>query len=131
MRQWVITFPWRLRFLLARDPELARVVRRVILRAIFTWYRRRAGHSGRTSAQSGAVCVEQRFDSALGLNVHLHALLLDGVYATPSPHEPPRWERATPPTDDDIQHLCQSIARRVTRMAISLEKSLAIEASSR
>ena len=97
VRQWVISFPWRVRFLLARDPDLLRAVRRLVLRAILTWYRRRAGFrapvstgAGESNAQGGAVCLEQRFGGALNLNVHLHALLLDGVNSAPSPHTPPR-----------------------------------------
>jgi hypothetical protein len=31
--------------------------------------------------QCGSVSVVQRFGSALNLNVHLHALMMDGVYA--------------------------------------------------
>ena len=35
LRQWVISFPWRLRYLLALDAELCRAVRRIFLRAVF------------------------------------------------------------------------------------------------
>jgi len=33
-------------------------------------------------AQSGAVTLIQRFGSAANLNIHLHCLVLDGVYRT-------------------------------------------------
>jgi hypothetical protein len=36
----------------------------------------------RTEAQSGAVILIQRFGSAANLNIHLHCLVLDGVYRT-------------------------------------------------
>ncbi len=32
VRQWVVTFPWSLRFQLARDPALCRAVRRTCAR---------------------------------------------------------------------------------------------------
>lgn len=34
----------------------------------------------RTEAQAGGVTFVQRFGSALNLNIHLHCLVLDGVY---------------------------------------------------
>ena len=115
VRQWVVSFPWRIRFLLARNARLCGAVRRLVLRAIFTWYRRRAGFRGRT-AQGGAVCVDQRFGGALNLNLHFHALVLDGVYSTSSLHAPPLWQRADPPSDEDVLRLCRTIRIRVLRL---------------
>lgn len=34
--------------------------------------------------RGGAVAIVQRFGAALNLNVHVHALVLDGVFATDS-----------------------------------------------
>lgn len=115
VRQWVISFPWRVRFLLARNARLCGAVRRLVLRAIFTWYRRRAGFRGH-AAQGGAVCVAQRYGGALNLNLHIHALLLDGVYSAPSLHAPPIWHRADPPADEDVLRLCRTIRIRVLRL---------------
>jgi len=43
---------------------------------------RRAGRRSQTgSPATGAVTVVQRFSSDLRLNLHFHALVLDGVYA--------------------------------------------------
>lgn len=89
VRQWVLTFPWRLRFLLAYDPSLCRAVRRLFLRAVFRWQQRRAASMGIPDARSGAVNFVQRFASSLAWNVHLHALVLDGVYTCVSPFERP------------------------------------------
>jgi hypothetical protein len=36
----------------------------------------------RTEAHTGAVTLIQRFGSAANLNIHLHCLVLDGVYRT-------------------------------------------------
>jgi hypothetical protein len=41
-RQWVISFPRRIRFLLARDAELLGEALRSFLRVVFTWQRRQA-----------------------------------------------------------------------------------------
>jgi hypothetical protein len=39
----------------------------------------------RGALEAGGVAVIQRFGSMLILNVHFHALMIDGVYAVPSP----------------------------------------------
>ena len=44
------------------------------------WYRRRARRAGWADGHSGSVTVIQRFGSGLQLNVHSHALFLDGVF---------------------------------------------------
>jgi hypothetical protein len=42
VRQWVLSFPRRLRFLAARDPRVASRLLDVFTRALFAWQRRRA-----------------------------------------------------------------------------------------
>ena len=69
VRQWVISFPWRLRYLLSLDPRLAREVRKVFLRAVFGFYSRKmAREEGIEGGRTGAVCQVQRFGSALNSN---------------------------------------------------------------
>jgi len=46
--------------------------------------------------------MAQRFGSALNLNLHFHALVLDGVYASASPFERPVFHPAEPLTDRDV-----------------------------
>jgi hypothetical protein len=113
VRQWVLTFPWSVRFQLARDPALCRAVRRTFLRAVFADCRRR---SGLESARTGAVNVVQRFASALNLNVHFHALVLDGVTTCESPWADPVFHPLAPPTDEDVANLCRTIRNRVLRL---------------
>ena len=81
VRQWVLTLPYRMRYLCAYEPELCRGVRRIFVRAVFSHFRRRAREKGVEGGRSGAVVFVQRFDSALRLNLHFHALFLDGVFA--------------------------------------------------
>jgi hypothetical protein len=70
VRQWVLSFPWRLRYLLALDAELCRAVRRVFLRALFGFYGSRARADGLEGGLTGAVNQIQRFGSALNLDDH-------------------------------------------------------------
>jgi hypothetical protein len=79
VRQWVLSLPIPLRVLLAARPELVTPVLQVVQRVV---ERRLLDHTGLKSdeGQGGAVTLIQRFGSAANLNIHLHCLVLDGVY---------------------------------------------------
>jgi len=79
VRQWVVSFPIPLRHLFATHPHLLSPVLQVINRAIATFLIKQAGLT-HAQAQTGAVTLIQRFGSATNLNIHLHCLMLDGVY---------------------------------------------------
>jgi hypothetical protein len=83
VRQWVLTLPLRLRYRLAWDHDLCRAVVGVFVRAVFATLRRRAAWNGIAGGRSGAVTILQRFGGALNLNLHIHALVLDGCYTKP------------------------------------------------
>ena len=81
VRQWVITVPPPLRYLLAYDTRLLATLMRVFVRAVFAHLRhvarRELSLPKGARIESGAVCVPQRFNSALSLSPHLHALCCD------------------------------------------------------
>ena len=79
VRQWVLSLPIPLRYLLAAHPHLLTSILQVIHRAISTFLIKQAGLK-RSEAQTGATPLIQRFGSAANLNIHLHCLVLDGVY---------------------------------------------------
>lgn len=68
VRQWVISFPWVVRYLLARNPALCSAVRRIFLRAVFGFYQGRAASDGIQGGRTGAVNRIQRFGSSLNLD---------------------------------------------------------------
>ena len=117
VRQWVLTVPHRLRYRLAFDHALCRAVLGVFIRAVLGWYRRRSRRAGVPDGQSGTVTVVQRFGSGLELNVHFHALGLDGVFA-PGADGTLRFHRLPPPSDADVARLVATIARRVGRLLV-------------
>lgn len=80
LRQWVLSLPHRLRYVLAWDHDLCRAVAGVYVRAVLGFLRARARRAGVADGRSGAVVMIQRFGGALNLNVHLHALVIDGVF---------------------------------------------------
>lgn len=115
MRQWVLSVPYPLRFLFAREPKVMSKVLSIVYRTIASHLIRQAKLT-RATAQTGAVTLIQRFGSALNLNVHLHMLILDGVYATGSDAaQAPLFRRAPAPTATQLQYLLERISQRIGR----------------
>ncbi|MCA3325291.1 MAG: transposase [Roseomonas sp.] len=116
VRQWVLSFPYPLRFLFASKPEAIGPVLALVHRVIAGWLADQAGVE-RARAQCGAVTLIQRFGSALNLNVHFHMLWLDGVYEEDdeSPPRKPRLHRTRAPTTGQLTQLADTIAHRVCR----------------
>jgi hypothetical protein len=108
VRQWVLTFPFPLRRLLAYDGKLMSAVLACFVRAVTRHYQRRHGPAART----GAVAVIQRFGSALNLNPHIHAGLLGGVYVRPAPGRPLKFHPAPPLTDADLESVMADFRTR-------------------
>ena len=115
-RQWVLTFPWELRFLLAMDRKFLSEMLRVFLRTIFAWQRLRGRQAGIPDGQPGAVTFIQRFGGILNLNPHFHSLLLDGLFVQ-GPDERLVFKPLPPPTDEDIQQLTERLAERLGALA--------------
>jgi hypothetical protein len=66
-------------YLLAYDHARSLGVLRVVLRAVFGFYRRGANRGMAVNARTGSMTFVQRFGSAANLNLHFHILVLDGV----------------------------------------------------
>ncbi len=80
-RQWTLSVPFALRFLLVKEPKLLRKLERRLVEAVFRWQRRRAKEVGATGRRvGGAVFFTQLFGSALQLQPHLHGLVAEGVW---------------------------------------------------
>lgn len=123
VRQWVLSFPWPLRLLFASRPDALGRCLAVIVRAIQTDLARRAGLMAASGARTGVVTLIQRFGSALNLNVHLHMLILDGVYTTEQ--NGPRFHCVGAPDPQALERLLnrlvQRIVRRLTRDELLIE----------
>jgi hypothetical protein len=61
VRQWVLSLPYRLRYLLAWDHGLARAVLAVAVRVLLGFQCQRGRHAGIRGGRSGSVTVIQRF----------------------------------------------------------------------
>ena len=111
LRQFVITFPFELRARLAYDGKLLGAVTRIAIDSVLGFYKRRMRDEEGLAGQSGAVSVVQRVNSDLRLNPHLHAILLDGVFATDNGS--PVFHPLTHLDDSDLADLLQVIRVRL------------------
>jgi Putative transposase len=89
VRQWVLTLPHRIRYLLAWDHVLCR-----------------------------AVVIVQRFGAALNMNIHAHAMVLDGVFAEDAARGGLHFFPCQPPTDAEMDAVLATIAWRVRRVLV-------------
>jgi len=116
MRQWVLTVPHRVRYLIAFDRALCAQVRRIFVRAVETLLRKKARRSGVQAGRGGAVMFLQRFGGSVNLNLHFHALVLDGVYGPPSTATGLRFHPLGELRDHDVESLAWRIRDRVNRL---------------
>jgi Putative transposase/Transposase zinc-binding domain len=112
VRQWVVSFPFPIRFLLARSPKLQSKVLEISLRAINALIQKKVRRPG-LKIKGGAVTILQRFGGSLNLNLHMHILALEGgYYETP---EGPKFWWIEAPSDEEIKDLVKTLAYRVIR----------------
>jgi ribosomal protein S27E len=114
VRQFVLTFPFPLRFLLAAQPKALTEVLAVVQRGISTFLIRKAGFTVASGARTGAVTLIQRFGSALNLNPHLHMLFLDGAYTFGDGKAD--FHCARRPQRDELVTLLHALSGRIVRL---------------
>jgi len=83
---------------------------------VFGWLSATAARQGIREARCGAVTVIQRFGAALNLNLHIHSLVLDGVYTRPTPDAAPVFHPLPPPTDEEIGTVLARVHARVQKL---------------
>jgi hypothetical protein len=123
VRQWVLSLPIPLRLSLAAQPELVTPVLQVEKRVVTRHLLDRAGLK-LDEGHGGAVTLIQRFGSAANLNVHLHCLVLDGVYQCGA-NGAPAFVEVDAPTDDKLHALLQTaitkLMKFLTRQGVLVE----------
>ncbi len=109
----MLSFPHDLRYRLAYDARLVTDVLSIFTKTIFAALIERAREFGAVrNAQCGAVSFIQRFDSALRLNLHIHSLVIDGVYAADG-GDNPQFQVLPAPGDEEIVRLAGLLSRRI------------------
>ena len=115
VRQWVLTVPPRVRYLLAWRHDLCRAVARILHQTIERHLRGWADSQGVGDARGGGVAIIQRFGGAVNLNPHLHALIVDGVFARTAGGLL-RFHAAPAPTPIDMADILATIVPHVRRL---------------
>lgn len=122
IRQWVLSLPPPLRYLLAYDSSLLSAVLGAFISAIFQFLRRKAksvlGLKSVTMAHPGAVTSIQRSSSHLALNVHFHSLVTDGVFVQKDPADPITFHALPTPTDEEVTQVAWDTCRRTRDLLI-------------
>jgi hypothetical protein len=112
IRQWVFSFPFPIRYLMASNSTVQSAILAITLRAITGWLRKQAKAQGVAGpVETGAVTLIQRFGGSINLNLHFHMLILEGVYSG----EEPIFLELPPPTDDEVKALVQTLSIRILR----------------
>jgi len=115
----VLSFPYKLRFHLARDPRFLSTMLGAYLKSVFAWQRHRGRKAGIDDGQTGAITFVQKFGAALNANVHFHSVTPSGLFvpdATADGEGRLVFVPLPPPTDDDVARLAHRIARRLTKL---------------
>lgn len=108
-RQWTMSLPFTLRFVVVKRPALLKRLEYRLVRAVWRWQRQVARRLGVVGPlRGGAVVFTQWFGSSLQLTPHLHALLPEALWTKDG-------EVVTVPAPDDAE--VESILRRVLRGA--------------
>ncbi len=122
LRQWVLSLPHALRFLLATNPAGLTQVLGVGYRTISRHLISQAGLTV-DAAATGAVIQIRRFGSALNLNAHLHRLFPYCVYVSQGANRP-LFRPVAGPSANELQRLVEQITALVGQV---LETSGLIE----
>ena len=113
IRQVVLSFPFPLRFWMAKNPGLQSNILTITIRAVSGLLRKKAKDLGLKQKLEFAVAtVIQRFGGSINLNPHLHMLLVDGLYDVAE--ETPVFHRISP-TDEEVRKLVETLSKRILK----------------
>lgn len=113
LRQWVLSLPFQLRYLLAAHPKVMGEVLQIFHRALNTYQCKKAGLKQSTGSRTGAITFIQRFGGSLNLNIHFHTLCLDGAYSFTDGQAQFHFNQA--PSQEELEKLLKQIATRVVK----------------
>jgi hypothetical protein len=116
-RQWTLTLPRALRWVVRTQPGVVREVERRLVRAVWRWQRAQARRLGVTGPlHGGAVGFLQLFGSGLQLTPHLHILLPEGLWGDDG-----EWVALPPPEDDELEAVLHRLLRQLRATFAALE----------
>ena len=93
---------------------------RLFVESIFGLYRTRGRRDGLMGGECGAVTFVQRFGGSLNLNVHMHVVVLDGVFVRDADHGVV-FHAAPPPTLVDLEAIVRHLPLLLSRAMSPIE----------
>ncbi len=115
IRQWVLSFPFWLRPRLAFHHDLTLELARITTAEIDRRYRRLARAAGLTTPRGGSVTAMQRFGDGARLNLHFHALALDGAYGKDASGRE-QFFTAPAPSPKEVEQILKRIVKRAAKL---------------
>ena len=114
IRQVVLSFPFPIRFWVAKNPRLQSEILTITIRAVSGLLRKKAEEEGlKRKLEYAVVTVIQRFGGSINLNPHLHMLWVDGLYDVSG--EVAVFHKLPPPTDEEIRVLVETLSHRILK----------------
>jgi hypothetical protein len=116
-RQWTLSLPFSVRFLVVKTPKLLKRLGVRLVKAVWRWQRREARRSGATGALTGgAVCFWQWFGSSLQLTPHLHLVVAEAQWEEDGTVVP-----VASPCDEDVARILARVLSQAKKDWASLE----------
>ena len=115
IRQWVLTVPKPIRYLLAYHRNACSAVLKIFINTVFRWLKTRAKRefalASIRNVYPGAITAIQRHGSAADLNIHYHSLVTDGVFVTQDDTDSPTFRMLHAPSEPDLAAISWEICR--------------------
>ena len=110
-RQWTLSLPFTLRFLVVKKPKLLKRLEVRLVKAVWRWQRREAKRLGIDgNLRGGAVCFWQWFGSSLQLTPHLHLLVPEVLWG-----EDGAVVELPAPSDDVVAQVLHRVLRQAKK----------------
>ncbi len=117
VRQWVLSTPFEIRLLLAANAQAYGELTRIFSEEVLDQYKCRAEDLAIRNCRGGMLCFQHRFGGSLNLNPHLHAIVVDGVFARgqdPGSSAPATFHPLPPPEPVQLKDIAFLVYRRFT-----------------
>ena len=115
VRQWVLSVPFELRFLLASNAQAFTALTRIFMEETLAWYERSAAEYGVQKGRGAAVSVQHRFGGALNLNCHVHAAVTDGVFTRGEKNERAVFHPVRAPDSFALGFVIERVYKRLVK----------------
>lgn len=114
MRQWVVTLPFPLRYLVSTNKEIQQKIHQLVIGEVHSYYTQKAKRLGVKMSRAGSITFIQRWGSALNSNLHFHILAVDGVWFL-NGNDRISFKNISEPSQKDVSRVLERIRDRIFR----------------